>query len=109
MQTVTVESLHEITLSFHANFLRWQFAWMLKSIFYAKIKRISKSIDFFFLFFFFSLFGGGGGGGGGGGVGVGGGGGGVRPFQEYFTYIKPVVHHRWVKTGELGFPTCDPS
>ena len=43
------------------------------------------------------------------------------PFQEYFAYIKPIFHQRWVKTGEpgekphdhlqaeLGFPTCDPS
>ena len=24
------------------------------------------------------------------------------PFQEYFTYIEPIVHQRWVKTGEPG-------
>ena len=24
----------------------------------------------------------------------------LRPFQEYFTYIEPMVHPRWVKTGE---------
>ena len=42
-------------------------------------------------------------------------------FQEYFTYIEPILHQRWAKTGEpvekppdppqaeLGFPTCDPS
>ena len=45
----------------------------------------------------------------------------LRPFQEYFTYIEPIVHRRWAKTGEpgekppdhpkaeLGFPTYDPS
>ena len=44
---------------------------------------------------------------------------GLRPFQEYFTYIEPIVHRRWAKIGEpgekplnhpyaeLGFPTCD--
>ena len=26
----------------------------------------------------------------------------LRPFQEYFTYIKLSVHQRWVKTGEPG-------
>ena len=26
----------------------------------------------------------------------------LRPFQEYFTYIEPIVHQRWAKTGELG-------
>ena len=26
----------------------------------------------------------------------------LRPFQEYFTYIKPIVHRRWAKTGEPG-------
>ena len=43
----------------------------------------------------------------------------LRPFQEYFTYIEPIVHRRWAKTGEpgekppdhpqaeLGFPTYD--
>ena len=29
-----------------------------------------------------------------------GGGGGLWPFQEYFTYIEPIVHQRWAKTGE---------
>ena len=24
------------------------------------------------------------------------------PFQEYFTYIKPIVHQRWAKTEEPG-------
>ena len=39
---------------------------------------------------------------GGGGLwgGGGGGGAGLRPFQEYFTYIEPIVHQRWAKTGE---------
>ena len=23
----------------------------------------------------------------------------LRPFQEYFTYIEPIVHQRWAKTG----------
>ena len=26
----------------------------------------------------------------------------LRPFQEYFIYIKLIVHERWAKTGELG-------
>ena len=26
----------------------------------------------------------------------------LRPFQEYFTYIEPIVHQRWAKTGEPG-------
>ena len=38
---------------------------------------------------------------------------GLRPFQEYFTCIEPVIHQRWEKTpdhssAELGFPICDP-
>ena len=24
------------------------------------------------------------------------------PFQKFFTYIKPIVHQRWAKTGESG-------
>ena len=24
----------------------------------------------------------------------------LQPFQEYFAYIAPVVHQRWLKTGE---------
>ena len=35
----------------------------------------------------------------------GGGGVGLRPFQEYFTYIEPIVHQRWVKAGEPGEKT----
>ena len=40
------------------------------------------------------------------------------PFQEYFTYIEPIVQQKWAKTGEpggkkpdhlLGFPKCDHS
>ena len=26
----------------------------------------------------------------------------LRPFQEYFTYIEPIVHRKWAKTGEPG-------
>ena len=26
----------------------------------------------------------------------------LRPFQEYSTYIEPIVHQRWAKTGEPG-------
>ena len=26
----------------------------------------------------------------------------LRPFQEYFAYIEPMVHQRWAKTGEPG-------
>ena len=44
----------------------------------------------------------------------------LRPFQEYLTYIEPIVLQTLAKTGEprekppdhpsaeLGFPTCDP-
>ena len=27
---------------------------------------------------------------------------GFTDFQEYFTYIEPIVHQRWAKTGEPG-------
>ena len=40
-----------------------------------------------FFFFFFFLWGGGGGGGGGEEEEL-------RPFQEYFTYIEPILHQR---------------
>ena len=45
----------------------------------------------------------------------------LQPFQEYFTYIEPIIYQKWVKTGEpgekppdhpyadLGFPTSEPS
>ena len=26
----------------------------------------------------------------------------LRPFQVYFTYIEPIIHRRWAKTGEPG-------
>ena len=26
----------------------------------------------------------------------------LRLFQEYFTYIEPIVHQRWAKTREPG-------
>ena len=26
----------------------------------------------------------------------------LRPFQKYFTYIEPILHQRWMKTGESG-------
>ena len=26
----------------------------------------------------------------------------LRPFQEYFTYIEPIVNQRWGKTGVPG-------
>ena len=41
------------------------------------------SDNFFFFFFFFLIW-------------V------LRPFQEYFTYIEPIVHRRWAKTGVPG-------
>ena len=50
---------------------------------------------FFFFFFFFFFWGGGGVGEGGWGRGLGW----LRPFQEYFTYIEPIIHQRWAKTG----------
>ena len=31
----------------------------------------------------------------------------LRPFQEYFTYIEPIVHQRWAKTGEPGEKSPD--
>ena len=24
----------------------------------------------------------------------------LQPFQEYFTYIEPIAHQKWAKTGE---------
>ena len=24
----------------------------------------------------------------------------LQPFQEYLTYIEPIVHQRWAKTGD---------
>ena len=45
---------------------------------------------FFFIYFFGGVRGGGGGGGG------------LWPIQEYLTYIEPIVHQRWGKTGEPG-------
>ena len=47
-------------------------------------ERICSPPFFFFFFFFFFL------------IWV------LRPFQEYFTYIEPIVHRRWAKTGEPG-------
>ena len=41
-------------------------------------------VVFFFFFFFFFL------------IWV------LRPFQEYFTYIEPIVHRRWANTGKPG-------
>ena len=29
----------------------------------------------------------------------------LRPFQEYFTYIEPIVSQRWVKTRPRGYKT----
>ena len=29
------------------------------------------------------------------------------PFQEYFTYIEPIVHQRWTKTGGAREKTPD--
>ena len=26
----------------------------------------------------------------------------LQPFQVYFTYIEPIVHQMWAKTGEPG-------
>ena len=56
-------------------------------------KNNNKCILFFFFFW---------GGGGGGGVWGGGGGRGLWVFQDYFNYIKPIVHQRWAKIGEPG-------
>ena len=36
----------------------------------------------------------------GGGGGLGGWGLSLRPFQEYFTCVEPIIHQRWAKTGE---------
>ena len=33
----------------------------------------------------------------------------LQPFQEYFTYIEPIIHQRWAKTGEPGGKTIWPS
>ena len=32
---------------------------------------------------------------------------GLWPFQEYFTYIQPIVQQRWAKTGEPGEKPTD--
>ena len=33
----------------------------------------------------------------------------LQPFQEYFAYIAPIVHQRWLKTGESrGKPPDNP-
>ena len=37
---------------------------------------------FFFFFFFLFLF--------------------FAPVEDYFTYIEPIIHQRWAKTGEPG-------
>ena len=51
---------------------------------HANSAQTSGNFFFFFFFFFFLL------------IWV------LRPFQEYFTYIEPIVHRRWAKTGEPG-------
>ena len=33
----------------------------------------------------------------------------LLPFQEYFTYIEPIIHQRWAKTGEPGGKNTWPS
>ena len=33
----------------------------------------------------------------------------LRPFQEYFIYIEPIIHQRWAKTGEPGEKNTWPS
>ena len=47
-------------------------------------ERLSTLVFLFFLGFFISV---------------------LQPFQEYFTYIEPIVHQRWAKTGEPGGKT----
>ena len=32
---------------------------------------------------------------------------GLQPFQEYFTYIKPIDNQRWAKTGVPGEKPSD--
>ena len=51
--------------------------------FSAVIRECAFAVIFFFFFFFFLIW-------------V------LRPFQEYFTYIEPIVHRRWAKTGVPG-------
>ena len=60
----------------HCNFTDIILNWL-------KIHHQLLSFFFFFFFFFFLIW-------------V------LRPFQEYFTYIEPIVHRRWAKTGEPG-------
>ena len=31
----------------------------------------------------------------------------LRPFQEYFTYVEPIVNQRWAKTGVPGEKSPD--
>ena len=53
---------------------------------FLKNSTVSSQISLFFFFFFFFFF----------LIWV------LWPFQEYFTYIEPIVHQRWVKTREPG-------
>ena len=57
----------------------------LQTVAAANTSKLEFAGGFFFFFFF-----------------LGGGGVGLRPFQEYFTYIEPIVHRRWAKTREPG-------
>ena len=52
-----------------------------KNISKCRLLKILPRVLFFFFFFFIWV---------------------LRPFQEYFTYIEPIVHRRWAKTGEPG-------
>ena len=83
------------------------------SVFNTQEEYIEYRIQHLFLFlcvgFFFFLVGVGGGGGGGTGVRGGGesGGEGLRPLQEYFTYIEPIVHKGGQKPKNPGKKTPD--
>ena len=61
-----------------------RFFYMSQEYSCANLVKIHSFLLFFFFFFFFFL------------IWV------LRPFQEYFTYIEPIVHRRWAKTGVPG-------
>ena len=63
---------------------------LFQEIIEALLGIMGNRVFFFFFFFFFFLV-------------VGGGG--LHPFQEYFTYIEPIVHQRWANSGEPGKKT----
>ena len=69
-------------------YVRWTISEALANIHLLKwtLYSVNFILTFFFFFFFFFFF----------LIWV------LRPFQEYFTYIEPIVYRRWAKTGVPG-------